>query len=519
MQITKDKILSLCQFNVAYDFLALLSGALLTLSFAPFNFYWLAIVCPALLLCSITDGGLKRSALRGGLFGLGFFGTGASWVFVSIHVYGPSPIPLALVLTTLFVIVLATYYALLTLVFKKIFRVASLSSYLLAFPALWVIFEALRGYLFTGFPWLLLGYSQTDSPFTFLLPLIGTYGASFILVLMAGSIAFAMQKRKDFYMFLLPAILLSFFLSIGLFVNSFQWTSEKNDPLEVSLIQGNIPQSHKWDPEFIHQIMTRYQDLTNQEWHSDIIVWPEAAVPIPLPYANNWLLKLAKQAREHDAILIVGALSEDDNKNYHNGMLALGQSNDFYEKRKLVPFGEFVPFESLLRGLINFFDLPMSHMEAGDSNVSNILHTDFLEVLPLICYEVAYVNLLDEAKDSDIVVTISNDAWFGRSIGPSQHLQIAQVRALETGRYVLRATNSGITAIIAPNGKVIAQLPQFVVSVLHGKVVAMTGATPFLKIGYWKILFLITLALVVSLLLAFPYKRKKTDESLVIVVE
>ena len=458
----------LLKITLLYDLLAVISGALLTTAFAPFNLYLFAILCPAALLLCIANTTLKKAAWRGWLFGLGFFGTGASWIFVSIHLYGPAPILLALVLTSLFVAFLACYFALQTFTFRKFFPHISMPSYLMAYPALWVLFEALRGYLFTGFPWLFLGYSQTNSPLAAFIPIIGVYGLSFLLVLTGASIAFAIEARKNVFYVLLPMTALMALFCLGTIAESFDWTIHKGDKLHVSLIQGNIPQNEKWDPQFIHDIMARYQNLTDQEDQSDIIVWPEASVPIPLPYANKWLLQLAKQAHQHDAVLVVGAINEDENKHFYNAMISLGKNNDLYEKRKLVPFGEFVPLEKYLRGLISVFNLPMSHMYPGNNDTSSILHADNLNILPMICYEVAYVDELRDAHDSDIIITISNDGWFGDSLGPHQHLQIAQARALESGRYVLRATNSGITAIIAPTGHIMSQIPQFQVGVLRG---------------------------------------------------
>jgi apolipoprotein N-acyltransferase len=498
---------SIDTISLLFDALALAGGALLTLAFAPFHFYFLAILSPAILLLAIKSGSLKRIAWRGWLFGLGFFGTGASWVFVSIHLYGPAPIPLALLLTFLFVAALACYFSALTLLFKKFFPHTSLTSYLVAFPAMWLLFEALRGYLFTGFSWLFLGYSQTNSPLATFIPVIGTYGLSFLLVLTGGCIAFAIEMRKQVFYVLLPMIAMLALFCVGSIANSYEWTNRKGDILRVALVQGNIPQTQKWDPQFIHNIMNRYADLTQSEWQNDIIVWPEAAVPIPLPYANHWLTQLAKQARQHDAVMIVGAISENAQGQYYNSMVSLGRNNDIYDKRKLVPFGEFVPFESYLRGIIKFFDLPMSHMDSGNSQDASILHAGALAVLPMICYEVAYVDQLRDAKDSDILVTISNDGWFGNSIGPHQHLQIAQARALESGRYVLRATNSGITAIINPFGEVVSQIPQFEPSVLRGEAFAMEGETPFMKIGYAKLLWFATVLLLGSLVVTANHRR------------
>jgi len=224
--------------------------------------------------------------------------------------------------------------------------------------------------------------------------------------------------------------------------------------------------------------MQHYQNLTKPYWQSDLILWPEAAIPLPLPYAQNFVNQLSITAKKHHASLILG-IPVRINSQYYNAAIAIGTGSGKYYKQRLVPFGEYVPFEKVLRGLFTFFDLPMSEFVAGAKN-QNLLRANGVLVAPYICYEVAYDNLVrQDLPRAQLLITISDDAWFGKSIAAAQHLQIGQMRCLETGRYMLFSTNNGITAIINPFGKIIARLPRFKTDVLSGKVYAMQKATPF----------------------------------------
>ena len=291
-------------------------------------------------------------------------------------------------------------------------------------------------------------------------------------------------------------------------LNSKHWLQKSGDAISVSLVQGNIPQQLKWSPDHINKTLQTYTQLTETHWDSDIIVWPEAAIPLPQDMAQDFLNSLDAKAKQHQTTLITGILARAQNPNqYYNAMVALGTGEGQYNKRYLVPFGEYVPWQNLLRGLINFLDLPTSHITAGAAKQINI-RADDIPIATFICYEIAYSSALDNAlPQAQLLITISNDAWFGDSLAPAQHVQIAQFRSLQSGRYQLFVTNDGITAIISPQGEVIKQLPQFVSGVLNGEVYAMRGLTPWFKLGEKSILGIILLLLIISLC----YRRKKYD--------
>lgn len=490
------------------DLLALFAGILLVTAFAPFSWRINAIISPALLLYCWLNVPAKRAFRRGFLYGIGLFGFGVSWVFVSIHVYGDTAIPLAALITGLFILVLALFPAYQGYLLNRLFKQDKLSKILLAFPASWVLFEWLRSWLFTGFPWLLLSYSQTDSHLHPLAALIGVYGVSFILTLSAGlivcfSLAVRTQAKKSLiYLLIFIGIHASPLLQPG------HWTRVNSPPISVSLVQGNIPQQLKWSPGYIDETLDTYEQLTAPHWGSDIIVWPEAAIVLPPHIIQPFLDMLAAKARQNNATFITGIpIKANAAEQYYNAMIASGAGKGQYHKRYLVPFGEYVPFQKLLRGLINFFDLPTSNIIPGADKQANI-RAGNIPIAAFICYEIAYGSALYNAlPQAELLITISNDAWFGDSLAPAQHLQIAQFRSQQTGRYQLFVTNDGITAIISPQGEITAQLPQFISGVLTGEVYAMTGSTPWLMMGEQPLLGLMLLLLVI----AFLFNRRKAN--------
>lgn len=486
------------------DLLSLIAGALLVLAFAPINFSYLAVLSPALLIVCWMHTSAKRAFWRGWLYGVGLYGAGVSWVYVSIHVYGQTPVPLALALTLSLVGCLALYPALQGYLLNKLFPRESSSKWLLAFPASWVLFEWLRSWLLTGFPWLLVAYSQTESPLSGLVPVVGVYGLAFLLTLASGLfICFFRlwrRRRKQALICLLGLVLL---YGGAYSLKSIAWTHTSSELLQVTLVQGNIPQDLKWSPAFVQDTLETYQHLTQAHWDSQIIVWPEAAIPLPMNLAENFINALASKAEETDTALILGIpVNVPNMPRFYNAVIAIGQGEGHYYKRHLVPFGEYVPLEQSLRGVIEFFDLPMSNMISGPKG-QPMLQGQGIKIATFICYEIAYSSTLHTAlPEAELLITVSNDAWFGDSLAPSQHLQIAQFQSLQTGRYQLFASNDGITAIISPEGKIIKQAPQFITTSLTGQVQAMQGVTPWIKTGNGPLLSLMFILIGVAVYLS-----------------
>lgn len=462
------------------NILAFILGAVLTLAFFPAGAWWLAPFLLFGLLWLWMNGSVKTAFYRGWWFGIGFFGVGVSWIFISIHRFGGASILLAAFLTALFVVALGLFFAIFGALFGCVVRwtkARNASLPLYVFPVFWVLFEWLRSWVLTGFPWLLVGYSQTESPLRGYAPIMGCLGISF-LVALSASLLYGLFCRKSSRWWV-PLFVLAIIWFGGDILTHKRWTQAVGKSVTVSLIQGNVPQTVKWDPSQLMPTLTKYQLLTQSHFSSDLIIWPEAAVPIFRSQAEDYLLYLTELADDNQTAIILGIPIVKQDKIY-NAAIAIGDGSGTYLKRRLVPFGEFVPFEKELRGFIRFFDLPMSDFSPGDLQ-QPLLKAHGLNIAPLICYEVAYSSLLRrDLPKADLFVVMSNDAWFGRSAAEWQHLQIAQMRALETGRFVLMVTNDGITAIIEPNGHIQHGLKPFVVGVLTGEVFAMKGSTPFM---------------------------------------
>ncbi|WP_444937335.1 apolipoprotein N-acyltransferase [Microbulbifer sp. JMSA004] len=476
---------------------SVVAGGLMTLSFAPFN-YWvcglLSLTLFAWILLSAAKGQVlpgRKSFWLALCYGLGLFASGASWVYVSITNFGNSSVPLGLVLTSAFVTILAVtlatpFYLLGRFTDNKF-------SFALAFAALWFIGEWLRSWLFTGFPWLFVGYGHTGTWLAGWAPVLSVYGIGLVLAFTSAVLALVVSGRLSPLKRRSHIILLSAALApwpTGAALSQVEWTSAKGPLISVGLVQANIPQEKKWLPEFRGETISRYQEGTRalSDQDVDVIIWPEAALPMLYGQAPNLMQALQRNAETTNIDLITGILydtrgSAQEGRSIHNSAAVFGQSPSVYHKRHLVPFGEYVPLEDFIRGTIEFFNLPTSFIRSGPDEQSP-LNAAGASWAPLICYEIVYPRLVaNSALSSQVLLTISNDAWFGTSIGPLQHMQMAQMRALETGRYLVRGTNTGVTAIVDPKGKVIKKLPQFERANMTGDIRAMSGATPFMLAG------------------------------------
>ncbi|WP_312144069.1 MULTISPECIES: apolipoprotein N-acyltransferase [Stutzerimonas stutzeri subgroup] len=482
------------------NLLALVAGTLTTLSLAPFDIWPLALLSVALLYVGLRETAAKQAAQRGWCYGFGLFASGVSWVYVSIHDFGAASPALAGLLTLGFVAGLALFFALLGWLWVRLLRNRhSALGDALAFAALWLALDALRGWILTGFPWLYIGYSQLDGPLAGLAPLGGVWLLSFAVALSATLLVaiprlLAEKARLDAAV----VLLLSPWLA-ALALKDHAWTTSKGEPLTIAAVQGNVAQSMKWDPKKLEMQLLLYRDMTFGSRPADLIVWPETAVPILKDHAEGYLTMMAGFANQRESALITGVPVRQPNAagelRYYNGLTSTGDGAGTYLKQKLVPFGEYVPLQDLLRGLIAFFDLPMSDFARGESG-QPLLQAKGLQIAPYICYEVVYPEFAAGlAAQSDLLLTVSNDAWFGRSIGPLQHLQMAQMRALEAGRWMIRATNNGITVLIDPYGQITEQIPQFEQAVLYGDVTPMQGLTPYLRWRSWPLIAVCVLLL------------------------
>lgn len=459
------------------------AGALVTLSLAPFDYWPAGIISCALYAYLLSTCSPGQAFWRGWLYGLGMFGTGVSWVYVSIHVHGHADIPLAVGLTTLFCAGLALLQALFAWSYTQFIRPLP-GGMLVGFPALWVLFEWFRGWFLTGFPWLYLGYAHIDTSISGWGPITGVFGLSFICAL-TGTCLFLAWRSRTPIAYTTYAVILITLWGGGDILKSTQWVARATEePLKVALVQPNVPQENKWDPRWYRPILSQLREATNPLLGHDIVIWPESAIPNFYQQAQDFLVPLSESAAAANTTLITGVpFRPPSSDKYHNSIAVLGFGEGVYHKQRLVPFGEYVPLENVLRGLIDFFDLPMSAFSPGSED-QKPLKAGAYRVAPFICYEIVYGGLVAKsARDADLLITISNDSWFGDSIGPWQHLQIAQMRGRENGRFVLRGTNNGISAIIDHQGRIVKRTDQFVETTLTGEAEVMMGYTPFSRFG------------------------------------
>ncbi len=479
--------------------LPLAAGALFPLGLAPFDI-WIAIsVSSGLFLLTLHVFEARGSFLTGWLYGAGFFLTGASWVYVSIKVYGHAPAPVAALLTAVFCLGQATLFGALAACYTRWLKPGNSGAAVWGFSGLWVLFEWLRSWLLTGFPWLYGGYATLDTSMAGWAPVVGVFGLSFWLVAVGASSAALLLSRQRLSRALAgQLIVLASFGIAGEWLAHWSWTQPVGEPLSVALYQPNIPLQQKWDRRYRRQILSQYQVATEPLYaNHDVVLWPESALPALRSQVADYLNEAATSARNHNTALITGIATRGA-QGLHNSIVAMGQGNGMHHKQKLVPFGEYVPLENWLRGLIAFFDLPMSNFTASDLAYSQ-LKAGTYRVAPFICYEVVYPDFVTKgAKGSHWLVTISNDSWFGDSIGPIQHLQMARFGALVTGRPMLRGTNNGISAIIDHKGQLMQVSRQFVETTLQGTLQPREGTTPIMTTGSWPIVMLAALVVVIS---------------------
>ncbi len=486
--------------------LPLLTGGALPFAFAPIGAFPLAIISPAVLFWLWLTMTPRQALVAGYLFGVGFFGVGVSWVSISMYRFGGMGMALAGLATLLFVLFLALFPALLGWCSRRfVSRVPAPMFLLLCLPAGWVLLEWVRGWIFTGFPWLNLGYSQTDSPLAGLAPVLGVYGISWAVLVSSALLVLGFRQwrfagRGRWWPWGGLAVL---WLGSGLLLLP-QWSTPHGKPLTASLIQGNVPQEMKWRADQRAPTIELYTRLSRERWDRDIVIWPETALPAYYHQAETFLSELAREARENGgASLLIGlpAMGKSESQGYFNSVVRVGTSpedpSQFYYKSHLVPFGEYIPLKSTLGNLLQLLQVPMADFSRGGENQPLITAAGHSLGLS-ICYEDAFgEEVIRTLPEASLLVNVSNDAWFGDSLAPHQHLQMARMRSMETSRPMLRATNNGVSAIIDERGAVLATSPQFEVAVLDGKVQPRSGATPYVRTGNAAVLLLVALALAV----------------------
>ncbi|WP_370597846.1 apolipoprotein N-acyltransferase [Plesiomonas shigelloides] len=485
--------------------LAALFGALGTLAYSPFDFWPCALLSLMGLLLLTLNRSAKQAALVGFVWGFALFITGISWINVSIQQFGGLPVAVGWVLVALLAAYLSLYPALFAALLARLLPYANAARLVFAAPVLWTFTEFLRGWMLTGFPWLQFGYTQIDGPLRGLGPITGVQGITFALMLTSGLLTLALVRRK-----VIPAVVAVALPLAALPLANLHWVKADGErKINVALVQGNIDQELKWEPAYRIPTLQTYLDMSRPYLQrGDLVIWPEAAIPSLETEENELLSMLDSITRSNKSMLITGVVDRNpQTKQFFNTVIVLGDPQETYQyptrnrynKNHLVLFGEYVPFEGLLREIAPLFNLPMSSFSRGDYLQPDLRAGQF-HLETAICYEIILgsrmrANFLQN-PDTDFLLTVSNDAWFGHSIGPWQHFQMARMRALELGRPLLRATNNGVTAVIDSNGEIQQQIPQFKTAVLSATVVPMRGETPYARFGDWPlwIVSLLTIA-------------------------
>ncbi len=465
--------------------LSLVTGALAVTGFAPFNLWPVPILSLAVLFALMARTTSARAGFLIGLvWGLGFFLTGVSWVYVSLSVYGGMAPWLAGLATFLFCLLLAAFPASVGALQARC-RVSPTVRLLIVMPLAWGISEWVRGWIFTGFPWLAVGYSQVPaSPLAGYAPVVGVFGISSLLALMAALLAASMAIRAP-----LPRRLwaLSLIFSLGIggqALRTITWTMPDGAPTSVALLQGNIPQEIKWDPNKARVTLEIYARMAAAS-PAQLIVMPETALPLfesELPdFYRDGLISLGKR---NGGDILAGLPTGTLEGAYYNSVLSLGAAPaQRYHKVHLVPFGEYIPWKAVWGWIIQVLHIPLSDFARGELT-QKPLAIGGQRVAANICYEDAFgEEIIRQLPAASVLVNVSNLAWFGDSFAPWQHAQMSQMRALETGRMMLRATNTGVTAIIDVNGQILASLRPFTSGSLSGMVQGYAGTTPYIRWG------------------------------------
>lgn len=470
--------------------LPVLLGLGATLGFAPWGWYGLSLLAPAGLLWLWRDVSAARAAWRGFVFGLAHFMLGIYWVFISIHHYGGGPVWLAVLLTVLLAAYMALYPALIGYALKRWFVDTPLWQALLTLPLLWLLAELFRDWFGTGIPWISLGYAAIDTPLSRLAPVLGVYGIGAIAVLLSGALWLAIGgQRRERLVALATVAAVS--LTMLLLPAPGNWTQEDGEPITVSLVQGNIPQELKWRPGRRQMTQAHYRALTEAEWGRRLIIWPEVAIPALRHTVQGYLNQLDERARADGSTLLVGVLARDaPDAPLYNALLSLGRDRGSYYKRHLVPFGEYFPAPKWLLDIGSVLGLQYSDFSSGPRQQAP-LRVGNHSLGISICFEDLFGrDVRHGLPEAALLVNVTNDAWFEDSSAPHQHLQIARMRALEMGRTLLRVANTGISAVIAPDGGIQQASPQFEVAVLRAEVAPRAGATPYARFGNAPLWFL-----------------------------
>ena len=465
------------------------AGLLAVFGFAPFGIFPLTVFSLAVLFTQwLRAENARTAAWIGWLFGFGLFGAGIGWIYIALHDYGEMPFILALLATALFAAFLALFPAAVGYAQARL-QAPIWIRLTLVMPALWALVEWLRGLIFTGFPWLTMGYSQVAaSPLAGYAPLLGVYGVSLVVAVSAGLFSLLWVARWSKQGKVAWTVVAMLWI-VGVILHEVEWTQPQGEPIKVSLAQGNIPQDMKFREDMLVGTLETYRKLVQQS-DARLIILPETALPLPRrEIPENYAAILHDHVRKNGGDIIIGEF-ENEHGFYYNSVFTLGTAeSQSYRKNHLVPFGEFIPLRPVLGWLINgVLNIPMGDLARGGI-AQPPLNVAGQKVAVNICYEDAFgEEIIRPLPAATLLVNVSNDAWYGNSHAAMQHNQLSQMRALETGRMMLRATNTGVTSIIGRSGRILQMLPQHEEGLLTGEVQGYVGSTPYVRWGNGMVL-------------------------------
>lgn len=491
--------------------LSVLGGGASLFSFAPSGWWPLQLALLGWLFYQVGRGTSVRRALYiGWAFGTGWSIAGMHWLGYFMTHFAHLPLLLAALAVLLLGLYMGLFTALATAAATWLRRRWSLplaAFVLLVLPACWGLAEWLRGWVFTGFPWASSGYAHIDAPLAGFAPIIGVFGVGMLVAACAGCLTLLTQRMRWSALGILVVL-----LGAGAALRSVEWTSETGQPITLRLLQGNTPQDQKFDQAFLDAILNRYQRLITAA-PADLIATPETAFPVfPHQLAPGYLDALQQFAQRHGTTLALGMPLVDGTGQYTNSVVAFGPqtSNYRFDKAHLVPFGEFIP--PGFRWFTEMMNIPLSDARRGAPLQAPFAVKDQW-VLPNICYEdvfgeeIAY-QLRHAAQPATMLLNVSNLSWYGQTVAIPQHLQISRMRALETGRPMLRATNDGATAVIDRRGQVVQQLPMYREGTLAATLRGAQGMTPYIRLGNGAMLAMALVLLCAAWWLGRRYRQR-----------
>ncbi len=488
--------------------LLLIAGALMVLSFAPYSVHWaLAFVLLLFLYVSIQSLTPKQGFWAGWCFGLGYFGLSVSWVYNSIHMFGSATVPLAAAVTLLFVLVMTVFPATTVWLYLRIKKRINWGWHAWLFASIWVLGELARGKIMGGFPWALVGYSQTTEVFGALAPWVGVYGIGFLMILLPALLIDLLYRlargTKAGKILIVPVLAMVVAIGYGLnLLHSAELGQAKDTKLNVRLVQANIPQELKFSQERLQSSLQQYTSLSVQDLPpTDLIIWPETAIPTYFQNVEEAIAPFASELKVKGVDVLAGGFYHDGEFAY-NSLRQLAGEKALYKKRHLVPFGEYMPFRFFLGWLHSYIEIPMSDLGRGSGpNEPMVFKNEPLGMS--ICYEDVFGEEMRELiPASTVLVNVSNDAWFGERIAPYQHQQKAQMRARELVRPLIRVTNTGVSSVIDHKGRIQGSIAQNTQGFLDATVTPRTGVSLYARTGNWPVFILAMLILIATVIIS-----------------